>query len=226
MWKYANQIKIRWVSFILGLIVLGLILVYFRNDISFTQTGMKVFLTRVQVGFENLPIWYYAAIILGSIVLLLMGVPSVLVVFPLMLMKNGTFAYVVACICQIVASLLAMWISYKSSPLVVSEELEKKLQDNKDNYQTFAFWSRVYYNIPLRTIDRLTPNVHNNEFIFLGSLIPASSAIMIRICIPTMLLKHIVDQFTLLEPNPELEYTKFFIWAIVLIIYTVLPKIP
>ena len=226
MWKYANQIKIRWASFILGLIVVGLFLVYFRNDISFTQTGMKVFLTRVQVGFENLSILHYAAIIMGSILLLLVGVPSVCVVLPLMLMVNGTFAYVVACICQIVSSLFAMWISYKSSPLVLSEELEKKLLDNKDNYQSFAFWSRLYFNIPLRTIDRLTPNVHNNEFIFLGSLIPAASAIMIRICIPTMLIKHIVDQFTLLEPNPELEYTKFFVWAIVFIVYTLIPKVP
>ena len=49
---------------------------------------------------------------------------------------------------------------------------------------------------------------------------------MIRICIPTLLLKHAVDQFTVLEPNPELEHTKLIVWAIILIIYTIIPKVP
>ncbi|MBR4571606.1 MAG: hypothetical protein IKO19_13185 [Candidatus Riflebacteria bacterium] len=226
MWKYSNQIKIRWLSFIVGLMLIALIILFFRNEIIFSQTGIKVFLGRFQILFENLPIWIYALIVLVSIGIMYAGLPSVCVVLPLMLLKNCTFAYIIAIICQFTASLLAMWQSYKSTPAVIPEELKKKLEANKDSFQSFAFWSRLYYNIPLRTIDQLTPLIHNNEECFYNSLIPAASAIMIRICIPTLLLKHIIDQFTVLEPNPELEHTKLIIWGIVLIIYTVIPKVP
>ena len=226
MWKYSNQIKIRWLSFIVGLMLIALIVLLFRNEIIYSQTGMKVFLGRFQLWFENFPIWVYAIIVLANIVIMYIGVPSVAIVLPLMLLKNCTFAYIIAVICQFTACLLAMWQSYKSTPAVITEELKKKLEANKDSFQSFAFWSRLYYNIPLRTIDQLTPLVHNNEECFYNSLIPAGSAIMIRICIPTLLLKHVVDQFTVLEPNPELEHTKLIIWAIVLIAYTVIPKVP
>ena len=226
MWKYSNQIRIRWLSFIVGLMILALILLVFRNEISFSQTGIKIFLGRYQVLFENLPVWYYAIMILASIGLMYIGIPSVCIVLPLMLLKNCTFAYIVAIICQFTACLLAMWQSYKSTPITVSENLKKHLEANKTSFQSFAFWSRLYYNIPLRTVDQLTPLVHNNEQCFYNSLIPAASSIMIRICIPTLLLKHVVDQFTVLEPNPELEHTKLIIWAIVLIVYTVIPKVP
>ena len=226
MWKYSNQIKIRWLSFIVGLVLIAIIALVFRNEIIYSQTGIKVFLGRFQILFENLPIWVYAIIVLASIGIMYLGIPSVCIVLPLMLLKNCTFAYIIAIICQFTACLLAMWQSYKSTPAVISEELKKKLEANKDSFQSFAFWSRLYYNIPIRTIDQLTPLVHNNDECFYNSLIPAASAIMIRICIPTLLLKHIVDQFTVLEPNPELEHTKLIIWAIVLIIYTVIPKVP
>ncbi len=226
MWKYSNQIKIRWLSFIVGLIILALLFFIYRNDFSFSQTGMKVLLGRFQVSFENLPIWNYVLFIIISIALMIIGVPSVYVVIPFMLLKNCTYAYIIAVACQITASLLSMWISYKSTPVIVSDILKEKLEANKDTFQSFAFWSRLYYNIPLRTVDNLTPLVHNNEHSFYNSLIAASCAIMIRICIPTMLLKHVIEQFTLLEPNPELEYNKLLIWGTVLIAYTVIPKIP
>ena len=226
MWKYSNQIKIRWASFIIGLMLIALIVLIYRNEIIYSQTGMKVFLGRFQLWFENLPIWFYAVIVFASIGIMYAGVPTVAVVLPLMLLKNCTFAYIIAAICQFAACLLAMWQSYKSTPVIISDILKKKLESNKESFQSFAFWSRLYYNIPLRTIDQLTPLVHNNEECFYNSLVPAGSAIMIRICIPTLLLKHIVDQFTVLEPNPELEHTKLIIWAIVLIVYTVIPKVP
>lgn len=226
MWKYRSQIRIRWISFFISLIFISLILLYFRNSITLSQTGMKILLSKLQVGFENLPVWYYVGIIFLAITLMLIGVPSICILLPLMLLKNCTFAFVITCVCQFTSSLIAMWLSYKSSSYDIPDELKNKLEANKDNFQSFAFWSRLYYNIPLRTIDKLTPLVHNNNESFFSSLIAATSAIMIRICIPAMLLKHIVDQFTLLEPNPELEYSKLLIWAIVLIVYTVLPKIP
>ena len=226
MWKYSNQIKIRGASFIIGLMLIALIVLIYRNEIIYSQTGMKVFLGRFQLWFENLPIWFYAVIVFASIGIMYAGVPTVAVVLPLMLLKNCTFAYIIAAICQFAACLLAMWQSYKSTPVIISDILKKKLESNKESFQSFAFWSRLYYNIPLRTIDQLTPLVHNNEECFYNSLVPAGSAIMIRICIPTLLLKHIVDQFTVLEPNPELEHTKLIIWAIVLIVYTVIPKVP
>ncbi len=226
MWKYRNQIRIRWISFFISLIIISLILLYFRNSIPATQTGMKIFLARLQVGFENLPVWYYVGIIFISIFLMLIGVPSTCILFPLLLLRNCTFAYVITCVCQFTSSLIAMWLSYKSSSYDIPDKLKNKLEDNKESFQSFAFWSRLYYNIPLRTIDKLTPLVHNNNESFFSSLIAATSAIMIRICIPAMLLKHIVDQFTLLEPNPELEYSKLIIWASILIVYTVLPKVP
>jgi hypothetical protein len=226
MWKYTNQIKIRWITFILGIIIISLFFVIFNKDIFHTQAGMKVFLTRIQVGFEALPIWSYLVVILISIFLLFLGVPSIFILIPLMLLKNATFAFICTCLCQFVSSLLAMWISYKTNPSWVSEKLNAKLIDNQDTYLYFAFWSRLYYNIPLRTVDQLTPYVHNKENSFYYSLVPAACAIMIRICIQTLLVKHIVDQFTLLAPNPDLEYKKFFIWSIVLLIYTILPKVP
>ncbi len=226
MWKYTIQIKIRWLSFILGLIIIGLLLFYYKNNLPSTQTEMKISLASVQFAFENQPIWVYSVIIVSYILLMLFGVPSVFMVFPLMIVKNCTFAYIVVCICQIVASLIAMWISYNYPSHNIPDILREKLEDNKEEYQSFAFWSRVYYNVPLRTIDRLTPIIHRNSEIFLSSLIAAASAIMIRLCIPSLLIKHIVDQFTLLEPNPGLERTKLMVWAIILIVYTVLPKVP
>ena len=226
MWKYSNQIKIRWLSFIVGLMLIALIALIFRNEVFYSQTGMKVFLGRFQLMFENLPIWTYIVIVFISIGLMYIGVPSVCIVLPLMLLKNCTFAYIVAVLFQFTACLLSMWMSYKTTPVIITDILKKKLEANKDSFESFAFWSRLYYNIPLRTIDQLTPLVHNNEHCFYNSLLPAASAIMIRICIPTLLLKHVVDQFTVLEPNPELEHTKLLIWAIVLIVYTVIPKVP
>ena len=226
MWKYSKQIQIRWISFILGIVILCLILIFFRNLIPNSQIGMKIFLAQLQVSFENLPIWYYVLFIILIVGLMLLGVPSIIALIPLILVKNCTFAYMVTCLCQITSTLIAMWISYNFSHPTIQQNLKEKLESNKDSFQSFAFWSRLYYNIPLRTIDRLTPIVHNSKETFFASLIAASSAIMIRICIPAMLLKHIIDQFTLLESNPELEYTKFIIWAIILIIYTILPKVP
>ncbi len=226
MWKYINQIKIRWASVILFFIILVFSLFLLKNELTFSQTGMKVLLTRLQVSFENLPIWYYGIIIIASIIILLIGTPSACILFPLMLLKNCTFAFIVTTFCQITATLLAMWISYKKTPILISDNLKKKIEDNRESYQDFAFWSRIYYNIPLRTIDSLTPIVHDNKEGLYNSLIAASCSIMIRLCIPSLLIKHIIDQFTVLEPNPELEYTKLLIWGSILIIYTVLPKVP
>lgn len=226
MWKYSNQIKIRWVSFILGIVALVTLFLCYKNDIPTSQTGLKVFFTRLQINFEILPVWWYIVVIFSNIFLMLIGVPSVFLALPLILLKGCTFAFVVTAFCQINSTLIAMWISYKLSISKIPRELIEKLQKNKDNFQKFAFWSRLYYNIPLRTIDNLTPLIHDSSEAFYSSLIAASSAIMIRICIPILLIKYTFAQFTVLEPNPSLEQSRLLIWAIILITYTVLPKVP
>lgn len=226
MWTYKSQIILRWISFILGVILLAVFLASISENDSLTQTGLKILLTKYQIWFEALPVWSYLTIILASILLLFAGIPTVCIVFPLLLLKGCTFAFIVGASCQIVTTLLAMWISYKREPVIVSPSLSKSLSENQSDFQSFAFWSRVYYNIPLRTIDRLTPLVHNDKEALFSSLIAASSAILIRICIPTLLLKYIIDQFTLLAHNPTLSSEKLIFWAIVLITYTLLPKMP
>lgn len=226
MWKYRNQIKLRWVTFGLGLIALILIYFIYFGDEAVTKIGIKALLTRVQTNFEMLPLWSYAVMILTAILILLAGAPSICIIFPLILVKNTTFAFIVVAACQTLASLIAMWIAHNSTNIEISDVLKDKLENNKEDFQGFAFWSRLYYNIPLRTIDWLSPLVHNKSEAFYNSLIAAASSIMIRICIPTLLAKHAIYQFTLLEPNPELAYTKFLIWGTVLIVYTLMPKVP
>ena len=225
MWKYKNQIKIRWISFILGIILLLALFYFFKGNLQ-TQSGAKILLTRAQVAFESLPFWYYTVIVFLSISAMLVGVPSVCITLPLILLEGCTLAFVIGAACQMSASLMAMWISYKSQEVEATDILKNKLEANRDEFQSFAFWSRAFYNIPLRTIDRLTPLVHNAETGLYNSLVAASSAIMIRICIPTVFLKNVIEQFTLLEANPELIETKLLIWTVVLIIYTVIPKVP
>ena len=226
MWKYKNQIKLRWIAFILGLIILGLFLLIVNYDTPITKISMKTYLAKAQVSFEYLPFWGYIIVILASITLLLVGVPSACILIPLILLKSCTFAFVVTTACQIVATLLGMWLSSNTEPTGISEILKNKIENNKESYQSFAFWSRIYYNIPLRTIDRYTGLVHNEEKGFMGALAAAGTAILIRTVIPAMLLKHIIDQFTLLAPNPALEADKLLIWGSILIVYTLAPKMP
>ena len=226
MWKYKNQIKLRWLAFILGLISLVVFLLIVNYDTPITRISMKTYLAKAQVSFEYLPFWGYIIVIIASITLLLIGVPSACILIPLILLKSCTFAFVVTTACQIVATLLGMWLSSNTEPAGISETLKNKIEANKESYQSFAFWSRIYYNIPLRTIDRYTALVHNEEKGFLGALAAAGTAILIRTVIPAMLLKHIIDQFTLLAPNPALEADKLLIWGSILIVYTLAPKMP
>lgn len=226
MWKYKNQIKLRWIAFILGLVTLVLFLLIVNYDMPITKVSMKIFLSKAQVGFEYLNFTSYIIIIMAIICLLLLGIPSACILIPLILLKSCTFAFVVTTACQIVATLIAMWISSYTNPEGISELLQEKIESNKENYQTFAFWARIYYNIPLRTIDRFTSLVHNEDKAYIGSLVAAGTAILIRTVIPAMLLKHIFDQFTLLSPNPAQETEKLLTWGIVLIVYTLIPKIP
>lgn len=226
MWKYKNQIKLRWIAFILGLVTLVLFLLIVNYDMPITKVSMKIFLSKAQVGFEYLNFTSYIIIIMAIIWLLLLGIPSACILIPLILLKSCTFAFVVTTACQIVATLIAMWLSSNTEPTGISEILKNKIENNKESYQSFAFWSRIYYNIPLRTIDRYTGLVHNEEKGFMGALAAAGTAILIRTVIPAMLLKHIIDQFTLLAPNPALEADKLLIWGSILIVYTLVPKMP
>ena len=157
---------------------------------------------------------------------MLIGIPSLFIALPLMIVKNTTFVFVVTALCQFIATLIAMWLSYKTSFTDLPDNLKERVEVNKEKYQKFAFWSRLFYNIPLRTIDSLTPLIHDNQKTFCSSLIPAASGIMIRICIPILFIKFILAQFTILEPNPALEHSKLFIWTIVLITYTIITKVP
>ena len=226
MWNYKTQIRIRWISFVIGLILLGLMIFLVSQNGGTSKTQFKICLTQYQVEFENLPIWVYPVEFIVTVGLMLLGVPSICFVIPLLLLKNTTFAFIYAAACQITASFIAMYNSYKADPLIVSDFMSKKLKDNEENFQSFAFWSRLYYNIPLRTVDRITPLVHNSELGLYNSLIAASCGILIRICIPTLLTKYIINYFTLLEPNPASETNNLLIWASVLIVYTILPKMP
>ena len=226
MWKYKRQIQIRWISFFIGLLILGLVSYWLSKEVAFSPAGIKVLLTRAQVEFEMMPFWVYPLAFIVTVGLMLLGIPSIYFVIPVLLLKSCTFAFLWVVACQMVACFIAMEISYKIEPLEVTELLAKKLSYNETNFQSFAFWARVYYNIPLRTVDRITPLVHNSETGLYNSLIAAASAILIRICIPTLLVKYAIDFFTFLEPNPELERSKLLLWATVLIIYTVLPKAP
>ena len=229
MWKYNRQINIRWFSFITGVIIL-LYLAFFVSSGAtqlFSQVALKAELTKIQIAAEFAPIWLWPAGFVVIILLMLAGVPSV-IFFTLLSLTSG---FLIACIltffAQFIATFIAMRRSWKAQTIdTVSPQLEELLQETTKEFASFAFWSRVYYSCPLRSIDALTAHVHPQEQPLYQSLIPAGAALIVRMTIPIFWVDSLINLLTNVSPDPSSAETQMLFWSSALIVYTMMPRIP
>lgn len=233
MWKYSNQIKLRWLSFLLTAILLiaavwqisGL-----RSEIL-TQSGLKAELTRLSVTAEFLPLWIWPLVFFLITILMLLGVPSLICFAGLMIAPGFYSAFIITFLCQLFVTRISIHRAWK---IADSEQYQKSINpalkamlwQNQNSFKSFAFWARVYFAFPLRTVDYLTPMIQPDEKQLKSTLAPAGAAIFLRMLIPTLWLHSLLKLVASLTPDPTANTTMFLLWSSALVAYTIIPRVP
>lgn len=229
MWTYKRQIKIRWISFFLGIaFILGLFLYFKAPSLSLlTAQGVKNARINLSVFVTALPIWAMALICVGFIVAALIGVPTPLI-FAILLMHFDFYkAFALALFCQILVSGFAIRISkrYKNNG-VFDDKLVTELTKINEHALSFMFWARVYSLFPLRTIDLMTPYLFQKPIKLYKIASAVSLALFFRMIVPFNLI------FAALKLNgcfvgslPSLWHN-FIFWSITMLVYVIIPRAP
>lgn len=229
MWKYNRQIVIRWLSFIVSIAILSWLAFTLNseNPELFTKAGLKTEITRISVNADLAPIWLLPTIFASTALLMLTGLPSIVFFGLLLILKGFPIALAITYFCQLIATFISMMLanrSYRAAKLPA--QLIELLKATQNNYQSFAFWSRLYYSFPLRTIDSLTPMVHPESRPLFESLMPAAPAIFIRMLIPALWLESLTVVLSNFSPDPAMDATRLLLWSSALIAYTMIPRVP
>ncbi len=233
MWKYSNQIAIRWVYFILAVIGLAAMawLISGTDPELLTRAGLKAALTSISVQAEFLPLWVWPLVFFAITILMLTGVPSLLP-FALMMVLSGFYpAFIITLLCQVFVTRICIHRAWKIADSdkyqkSVRPALKSLLWQNQEKFMQFAFWARVYYAYPLRTVDYLTPMIQPDEKHLGSTLLPAASAVFLRMLIPSLWLHSFMRLAVNVTPDPAGDASTFLLWSSALIAYTMIPRIP
>jgi hypothetical protein len=233
MWKYSNQIAIRWVYFMLAIFGLAVMtwVISGSNPELLTQTGLKAELTGISVQAEFQPLWVWPIVFFAITILMLTGIPSLLP-FAVLIIVSGFYpAFTITCLCQIFVTRICIHRAWKiadsdSYQNSVRPGLKSLLWQNQENFMKFAFWGRVYFAYPLRSIDYLTPMIQPDEKHLGSTLIPAAAAILLRMLIPSLWLHSLLRLAVNVAPNPASDVSRFLLWSSALVAYTMMPRIP
>jgi len=233
MWKYSSQITIRWLYFVLSALLLTALLwqMSAANPEILTQTGLKAELTRLSVMAEYQPLWIWPLVFLATTLAMLTGVPSLLPFACLMVFSGFYPAFIITFLCQVFVTRICIHRAWKiadndSYQKSLHPTLRSLLWQNQENFMKFAFWSRVYYAYPLRTIDYLTPMIQPDEKHLSSTLFPAAAAIFLRMLIPTLWLHATVRLAVNVAPDPAGDVSIFLMWSSALVAYTMIPRVP
>ncbi len=227
MWKYNRQILVRYLSFLAGMVLAGYLLLNAAGsqETLLTRSGLKNALTELAVACELLPWFHSLGLLALAIILILAGVPSIIVFTPLLITKGFVAAYILTLAGQTGASFISILLAFRRFRPSGSK-LEFKLTGLTDRFREFAFWSRIYYAFPLRTIDSMTPALHP-ENQPLHTIMPRIfSAIAIRMLIPSLWINSFIQLLTSLNHNPDGDARSLLIWTSALVVYTLIPRVP
>lgn len=227
MWKYNRQILVRYLSFLAGTAIAGYLLVMASGsqEALLTRIGLKNTLTELAVACELLPWTHSIGLLALALILILAGVPSVIVFTPLLITKGFVAAYILTLAGQTGASFISILLAFRRFRPSGSK-LEFKLTALTDRFREFAFWSRIYYAFPLRTIDSMTPVIHPDDQP-IHTIIPRIfGAIAIRMLIPSLWINSLIQLLTSLNYNPEGDAKSLLIWTSALVVYTLIPRVP
>jgi predicted membrane protein len=233
MWKYTDQLTVRWLSFVLAIVLLAGLLWHISdtNPEILTRAGIKAELTKLSVEAEFQPVWVWPAAFFVITLLLLAGVPSLICFAGLLPILGFYLAFIVTFLCQVFVTRISVHRAWKSADSdkyqkSISPGLKSLLWQNQDKFISFAFWARVYFAYPLRTIDYLTPMIQPDELQLRKTLMPAAQAILLRMLVPTLWLNSLLILIKNLTPDPAADVSRFLLWSSALIAYTMIPRIP
>ena len=227
MWKYNRQILVRYLSFLAGTAIAGYLLVMAAGsqEALLTRSGLKNTLTELAVACELLPWTHSLGLLTLALFLIMAGVPSVIVFTPLLITKGFLAAYILTLAGQTGASFISILLAFRRFRPAGSE-LEFKLTALTDRFREFAFWSRIYYAFPLRTIDSMTPVLHPEDQPIHTIMPRIFFAIAIRMLIPSLWVNSLIQLLTSLNYNPEGDAKSLLIWTSALVVYTIIPRVP
>ena len=227
MWNYKHQILVRYLSFLGGLLLLAALYLTAGDtqpDLT-SKTSIKNCLTSLAVSAEFFPWWVYPAFLGGTFLLMAAGVPSVIFFTVILIVKGFVPAYLITLLFQTVVSLATIRRSARR-PAPQRASLASRLADPSIAEGQFLFWSRIYYEFPLRTIDSLTPAVQAKDSSLTRIAGPIAAAIAIRIAVPSFWVHALIVMISSLDHNPAGDINRFLAWSTVLVIYTMLPRVP
>ncbi|PKL46097.1 MAG: hypothetical protein CVV42_17590 [Candidatus Riflebacteria bacterium HGW-Riflebacteria-2] len=233
MWKYSNQITIRWAYFILLALALAVTmwLASGTNPEILTQPGLKAALTEISVRAEFQPLWVWPGLFFAVTILMLTGVPSILP-FAFMMVVSGFYtAFIVTFLSQVFVTRICIHRAWKiadrdSYQKSLQPALKSLLWQSQEHFMQFAFWSRVYFAYPLRTVDYITPMIQPGEKQLSSTLLPAAAAIFLRMLIPSFWLHSLIRLAVNVAPDPAGDASVFLLWSSALVAYTMIPRVP
>ncbi|MDD3146191.1 MAG: hypothetical protein PHD82_02720 [Candidatus Riflebacteria bacterium] len=223
MWNYNRQILIRYLSFIVALAAIAAFFNFAGDtqpDLS-SKTGIKNFLTSLAISAEFLPMWAYPAFFLGAFIFMAAGVPSIIIFAILLVLKGFVWAFLLTWASQILVSFFALAWSRRKFDHSRQHPVYNQLRGLSDDSWSFAFWSRVYYAFPLRTIDSYTPALQSDGNIFTA----VASAVAIRMLLPSLWLDSVITLATSLGNDPAQDLTMMLLWSSAIVVYTLIPRV-
>lgn len=229
MWSYSKQIKLRYASFVLAIILLLLaaFLQSRHNPEFLSRIGLRSFLTTLSISTEFQPLQTFALFFSSSLLLMLFGIPSIIFFISALILRGFAPAFIFVLIFQTVAS----WISINLAKRSFARgkrpaQLEPDLRKLSSTPQSFALWSRIYYSFPLRSIDSITPGTIPPDMPTRKIIPSIAAAIAVRLLIPSLWANSLLNLLTSTGHNYQHEVNALLMWSSALIVYTIIPKIP
>jgi hypothetical protein len=202
-----------------------------HNPEILSQLEIKAAITRLAISLEFLPLWVWPLLFGGIVLAMLLGMPSIIVfavIFPLF----GFYtAFAIVFMSQVFTSYMAIFVAFRKAssgqlPQLLNPDQKEKLFQVGDAFASFAFYGRVYYSIPLRTVDLMTPMVHPPEEPLLRTSLPVCAAIFIRMLLPTLWCESFFNLFKNISTDPGADSAAFLFWSSALVAYTLIPRVP
>lgn len=229
MWTYNKQLLLRWVFFVIGLLLLGALTAHLLRLYPETlgRAELKDFFTRISVDAEFLPLYAFPAIFLIVYGLILLGCPSFLVFPPLYLLSGFTLAFCFTVGAQLAASLTTIYYSRKKAlHQAIPYRIISAIIATKISAGEFCFWTRLYINYPQRTIDLLASVLLKDHQKNSSLLLPTLAATALRNLLPAIWTANVISLITDISINQNQATSSFLFWSSLLVAYIALPKVP
>jgi hypothetical protein len=229
MWTYSWQIRIRWIAFIAGGILLGAIShhAFFSYPELAENWGLKAFFANISVSAEFLPFYSWPFILLGFSFLLFLGIPTIFVFAFLSIVAGPIVGFILAFLCQLFATYSFMVYARKK---FLTDQIPGKLDSllliSDCSALSFSFWSRIYISYPNRTLDLISLRLLDEEEPTISLFIPTACALLLRMLIPSIWLISFIKIIQRISPNPMKDASDFLLYSSALVISVVLTKIP